>query len=84
MEHLRPESEGSDQTPEADHGRDMRLVLSGVVAVLLAWFAIANLEDVNVHFWVVTTRAPVVAVVAISGVCGALIAFLAARFGRKA
>ena len=59
--------------------RDMRMVLIGVTAVLLVWFALANLQDVPIHFWVTTTRAPLIVVIAISGAFGALIGALVAR-----
>ena len=57
---------------------DARLVAGGVVAVLLGWFALANRQDVRVHFWLVSATAPVVVVVAIAGVCGAALGALAA------
>jgi len=50
-----------------------------MVAGLLAWFALVNLQDVRVHFWVVTATAPVVVVVAIAGVFGAALSALAVR-----
>jgi uncharacterized integral membrane protein len=63
----------------AERRRDARLVLIGVIAVLLVWFALANLQDVPIHFWVTTTRAPLIVVIAIAGVFGALIGVLIAR-----
>lgn len=66
-----------------DRRRDARLVVTGVVGVLLVWFALANLQDVNIHFWVSTTRAPLILVIIISGVLGALIGLLAQRRRRR-
>lgn len=59
--------------------RDVRLVLMGVAAVLLVWFALANLQDVEVHFWVHTTRTSLVLVVLISGLLGSLLTVLLMR-----
>jgi len=61
------------------HRRDARLVAGGMAAVLLVWFALVNRQDVRVHFWVVSTTAPVVAVVAVAAVFGAAIGALAVR-----
>jgi uncharacterized integral membrane protein len=58
---------------------DLRMVLIGVAAVLLVWFALANLQDVPIHFWVTTTRAPLIVVIAIAGAFGAVIGALVAR-----
>ena len=59
--------------------RDARMVLTGVVAVLLVWFAFTNLQDVEIHFWLSSARAPLVVVIAISGALGALIGALVTR-----
>jgi len=59
------------------------LIVTGVVAVLLVWFALANLQDVSIHFWVSTTKAPLIVVVIISGALGALIGILATRRRRR-
>jgi uncharacterized integral membrane protein len=66
-----------------DRKHDARLVLIGVVAVLLVWFALANLQDVPIHFWITTTRAPLIVVIALSGVLGAVIGLLAGRRRRR-
>jgi uncharacterized integral membrane protein len=75
------ESSGS---PPRDRKRDTRLVLLGVAAVLLIWFALANLKSVQIHFWVVSTRhTPLIVVIVISGLLGAALALLATRNRRK-
>ena len=66
-----------------DRRRDVRLVATGVVAVLLVWFALPNLQEVEIHFWVTSTRSPVIVVVAISVLLGSLVSILLSRFGRS-
>jgi uncharacterized integral membrane protein len=65
--------------PPADHKRDVRLVAAGVSAVLLVWFALANRRDVSIDFWVAHRSSPLVVVIAISGLLGALVALAARR-----
>jgi uncharacterized integral membrane protein len=55
------------------------MVASAVAAVLLLWFGIANRRTVRIEFWVHTSRVPLILVIAISGLFGALIAILALR-----
>jgi uncharacterized integral membrane protein len=50
-----------------------------VAGVLLGWFALVNFHDVSIDFWVRHTRAPLIVVILISGLLGALIATLAHR-----
>jgi uncharacterized integral membrane protein len=76
-------SGGSAPPPRRDRRRDARLVLTGVVAVLLVWFALVNLQDVEIHFWLRSGKSPLIVVVVISGVLGAAIALLAQRIARK-
>ncbi len=71
-------------TKPRDRRRDTRMIASGVVAVLLVWFALANLQDVSIHFWVSTTKAPLIVVIIISGVLGALIGVMATRRRKRA
>jgi uncharacterized integral membrane protein len=64
--------------------QDARLVLVGVAALALAWFALANLGSVGIDFWVHHSRAPLILVILISGLLGALIAAIAmSRRGSK-
>ena len=76
-----PETTGGTGSAKVhrDRKRDARLVLVGVATVLLVWFAIANLQTVEIHFWVFTTHASLIAVVAIAGVLGALLALAVMR-----
>jgi uncharacterized integral membrane protein len=69
---MNPGGYGSDPSRPAprDRRRDLRLVVSGVVGVLLIWFAFANLQDVTIHFWVSSSRAPLIVVVVISALLG--------------
>jgi len=74
--------EGGGEPVLRDRRRDARLVLSGVAAVLLVWFALANLQDVKIHFWLVSTKSPLIVVVAISVLLGSLVSVLLSRFAR--
>lgn len=69
--------------PPRDRVRDVRLVLMGVVAVLLIWFAFANLQDVTIHFWLSSSRAPLILVILISAVLGMLAGALLSRVVRR-
>ena len=75
--------ESSGSAPR-DRKRDTRLVLLGVAAVLLVWFALANLNSVQIHFWVYTTKhTPLIFVILISGLLGAALALLGSRYRRQ-
>ena len=77
-------SGGSPPPPGRDRRRDARLVLTGVVAVLLVWFALINLQDVQIHFWLTSAKSPLIVVIVISGVLGVAIALLSRRLaGRR-
>jgi uncharacterized integral membrane protein len=73
---------GAGEGPDTRR-HDVRMVLIGVAAVLLVWFALANLQNTPIHFWVTTTRAPLIVVIAIAGAFGAVIGALVARRRRK-
>ncbi len=62
-------------------GRRRQATLVGVVlaVVLLTWFALANLRDVRINFWVFDRQAPLILVIVISGLLGALITALVMR-----
>jgi len=75
--------EDDRQPASRDRRRDVRLVLTGVVAVVLAWFALINLQDVRIHFWLMSTRSPLIVVIAVSGVLGAAAALLLSRIARR-
>ncbi len=70
----------SDHEPPPARRSTARLVVLGVAAVLLVWFAAANLRTVTIDFWVRQSRAPLIAVIVIAGLLGALITTLAHRF----
>lgn len=75
--------EGDQQPAPRDRKRDARLVITGVAAVLLVWFALVNLQDVRIHFWLTSTKSPLIVVIVISGVLGAAVALLASRMARR-
>jgi uncharacterized integral membrane protein len=62
-----------------DRRRQATLIAVGVAVVLLVWFAVANLRDVRIDFWVFNRQAPLILVIVISGLLGALIATLIMR-----
>ncbi len=76
-------SDSHPAEPERGQGMDRRrqatLVGVGVAAILLAWFALANLGDVKIDFWVFHRQAPLIVVIVISGLLGALITALVLR-----
>ena len=47
--------------------------------ILLVWFAVANLNRVRIDFWVFHRQAPLILVIVISGLLGALITALIMR-----
>jgi uncharacterized integral membrane protein len=57
-------------------------IATAVAALLLLWFAIDNSSSVNVHFWVRTVSAPVILVIVVSALLGALIVALWRRSRR--
>lgn len=80
-----PSSEtGPDQAPRtATRGRDARVAATGVVVVLLVWFAVANLQHVHIRFWLWSAGAPLIVVVVISCALGFAMGGLAARARRR-
>jgi uncharacterized integral membrane protein len=69
--------------PARNRSRDVRLVLTGIAAVLLVWFALANLQDVKIRYWLTSSRAPLIVVIVISGLLGAALAGLVSRMARR-
>jgi uncharacterized integral membrane protein len=70
----------ADSEASRDAKGNVRLVGLGVAGVLLVWFALANFGSVSIKFWVSERRAPLILVIVISGLLGALIAMLAQRY----
>jgi uncharacterized integral membrane protein len=50
-----------------------------VATILLVWFAVANLKKVKIDFWLYDREAPLILVILISGLLGALITALVMR-----
>jgi uncharacterized integral membrane protein len=69
---------------DVDHRSRFRLVAIFVVGILLGWFALANIRNVQIDFWVFHRQAPLILVIVISGLLGALITFLVMRRKGKA
>lgn len=77
-----PESGGDAK--DAGRRHQVRLAGVAVAVVLLAWFALANLRNVQIDFWVFHRQAPLILVIVISGLLGALITALIMRRRPKA
>lgn len=75
--------EDDRQPASRDRRRDVRLVITGVVAVVLVWFALINLQDVRIHFWLMSTTSPQIVVIAVSGILGAAVALLLSRLAHR-
>jgi uncharacterized integral membrane protein len=75
---MEPDGEGK----EVDRGHQFRLVGILAAGILLGWFALANIGKVRIDFWLFHRQAPLIVVIVISGLLGALITFLIMR--RKA
>jgi uncharacterized integral membrane protein len=73
------ESSEDDDDRGVDRRHQARLVGVAVAVVLLAWFALANLRRVQIDFWVFNRQAPLILVIVISGLLGALITALIMR-----
>jgi uncharacterized integral membrane protein len=76
--------ESDGDAKEVDRGHQVRLVGVAVAVVLLGWFALANLRNVQIDFWVFHRQAPLILVIVISGLLGALITALIMRRKPKA
>jgi uncharacterized integral membrane protein len=62
-----------------DRRRQATLIGVAIAVVLLVWFALANVRDVRIDFWVFDRQAPLILVIVISGLLGALIGALVMR-----
>jgi uncharacterized integral membrane protein len=77
--HSDPLEHDGDGGKPADRRHQATLVGVAVAVVLLAWFALANLNRVRIDFWVFHRDAPLIVVIVISGLLGALITALIMR-----
>ena len=68
----------SDKRP-VDRRHQATLIGIGAAVVLLAWFALANTRSVRIDFWIFDRQAPLILVIVISGLLGALITALVMR-----
>jgi uncharacterized integral membrane protein len=75
--------EGGGDDKKAGRRYRSRLVGVLVLGILLGWFALANIRNVQIDFWVFHRQAPLIIVILISGLLGALITFLVMRHKSK-
>jgi uncharacterized integral membrane protein len=75
----RPVESGGGGGKGMDRRRQATLIGVGIAIVLLAWFALANLRTIRIDFWVFNREAPLILVILISGLLGALITALVMR-----
>lgn len=68
-----------DDKKGLDRRRQATLIGVAIAGALLGWFALANLRDVRIDFWFYNRQAPLILVIVISGLLGALITALAMR-----
>jgi uncharacterized integral membrane protein len=71
--------ESDDGGKAANRRHSMMLVAVAVATILLVWFAVANLKKVKIDFWLYDREAPLILVILISGLLGALITALVMR-----
>jgi uncharacterized integral membrane protein len=72
-------AEPSGSGGKVDRRHQARLVGILAVGILLGWFALANIRRVQIDFWVFHRQAPLIVVILISGLLGALITYLVMR-----
>lgn len=73
-----------EQSASSPRRFDTRQVSTVVAGVLLLWFAIANWQHVEIHFWVITVHASLTVVIAVSAVLGGFVMWLTRRRARGA
>ena len=79
-----PESDDGGGGKAVDRRQQVRLVGVAVGGILLGWFALANFGKVRIDFWVFHRQAPLILVIVISGLLGALVTALIMRRKPKA
>ena len=74
-----------DEHPPAprDRKRDARLVATGVVAVLLVWFALSTSRMCGSTSGLTSTKAPLIVVIVVAGVLGAAVGGLVSLMSRR-
>ncbi len=77
--HSDPHDSAGEKGKEVDRRRQVTLVGVAVAGIILGWFALANIGNVRIDFWVFHRQAPLILVIVISGLLGALITALAMR-----
>ncbi len=68
-----------DDRKGPDRRQQAALIGVAIAGALLGWFALANLRDVRIDFWLFNRQAPLILVIVISGLLGALITALVMR-----
>jgi len=68
-----------DDKKGLDRRHQATLIGVAIAGALLGWFALANLRDVRIDFWFYNRQAPLILVILISGLLGALITALVLR-----
>ena len=68
-----------DDGKSLERRRRATLIGVAIAGALLGWFALANLRDVRIDFWFYNRQAPLILVIVISGLLGALITALVMR-----
>ena len=56
---------------------------TGVVSILALWFAIANIHNARINFWVTSVHVSVIVVIVVSMALGAMIAVLWRRASKR-
>ncbi len=77
--HQDPHGVDPEDGAKPDRRHQARLAGVVVAVALLAWFALANVDRVRIDFWVFHREAPLILVIVIAGLLGALITYLVMR-----
>ena len=77
------EHEQQQPAPPPSRGISAKLVIAAIVGIVLLVFALLNTDDVKVDFIIDTYKAPLIVVILVAAVLGAIIVALV-RFARLA
>ncbi len=69
----------ADVSKEGKGRSSASVIALAVAAVFLIWFAVANLNKVKINFWIYDRSEPLILVILIAGLLGALIGALLMR-----